>query len=430
MRLAIDSGGYIKAADAARDANHGLAQDYVAFTGALSGMSAVAGSDDCGAAFAAEFDPAARAAVKAYADLVAATGGIAQLVDASLANHPRANRASTFDGGSEGTAYDGGDLPGGRGTVTVGAYSPPSVLGGDGAGPGWWHWVADKLGGMLYPDADTGGLRDAAHRWRSEADAIASYSAYLTIAATAVGDQTSPEAAVARDTCTRVGDFCDGLAEEFRTLADVLSGFADDVEHHRQEMEDALESFIEWTIGLLIASHGLALFTLGGSELIGQSAQAAKIAAAVAKVRGILAALATATTLRLAPVGRVAVTAGNISAHVRPLLTASARMAKVRAVGVAGERAAGIAKNSRRIPSISRPGRYRIPDQLDDAGKVIGEVKNVKYQGLTSQLRDFLAYAEQRPGWTFVLHVRVDTKISGPLQDLVNAGRIILRRTL
>jgi hypothetical protein len=53
------------------------------------------------------------------------------------------------------------------------------------------------------------------------------------------------------------------------------------------------------------------------------------------------------------------------------------------------------------------------------------EVKNVKYQSYTNQLRDFLSYW-QRTGKTFNLIVRQNTTLSSKLQDLVDEGKINL----
>ncbi|MCP4305632.1 MAG: hypothetical protein GY788_12275 [bacterium] len=106
--------------------------------------------------------------------------------------------------------------------------------------------------------------------------------------------------------------------------------------------------------------------------------------------------------------------------------TAGDAMAGVRAAGSAGEQAAGIVKNTDRIPSLSGTASYRIPDELN--ATVLGEVKNVGYQAYTQQLRDFAAYAQQE-GLTFNLYVRGGvnpTVLSGPLQTAVDEGVINL----
>jgi RHS repeat-associated protein len=101
--------------------------------------------------------------------------------------------------------------------------------------------------------------------------------------------------------------------------------------------------------------------------------------------------------------------------------------ALARELGKAGE--AGIVKNTTHIPSLSGTAKYRIPDTLNKEARVLGEVKNVKYLPYTRQLRDFAAYAEQQ-GFRFQLTVRQGTQLSGPLQREVDAGKIILERTL
>ena len=70
-------------------------------------------------------------------------------------------------------------------------------------------------------------------------------------------------------------------------------------------------------------------------------------------------------------------------------------MAYARQVGKAGEIASGITKNTRHIESITKTATHRIPDGLDDVNMILSEVKNVKYQGLTSQIKDFLYYSQR-----------------------------------
>jgi RHS repeat-associated protein len=94
--------------------------------------------------------------------------------------------------------------------------------------------------------------------------------------------------------------------------------------------------------------------------------------------------------------------------------------------GKIGEQLAGIAASKLRV-AIPGTLRTRIPDEL--TATVLREIKNVAYQARTMQLRDFLAYA-QSAGVTFILEVRQNTVLSKPLQQLVDAGLIELKRTL
>jgi len=99
--------------------------------------------------------------------------------------------------------------------------------------------------------------------------------------------------------------------------------------------------------------------------------------------------------------------------------------ATARALGQAGEKAAGIIRNTHRIPSSTGTAAYRIPDQLLPDQGILSEVKNVSHLSLTSQLRDFLAYAQEN-GLTFQLITRTTTTFSQPLQKLIDEGLIIL----
>ncbi|MED4206177.1 DNRLRE domain-containing protein [Neobacillus mesonae] len=95
-----------------------------------------------------------------------------------------------------------------------------------------------------------------------------------------------------------------------------------------------------------------------------------------------------------------------------------------REMGKLGESASGITKNTRRIESMTGKANYRIPDGLDEINQTLIEVKNVKRQGYTSQLKDFHLWSKEN-GYDFILMTRSDTKISRPLQQLIDSGDII-----
>lgn len=92
-----------------------------------------------------------------------------------------------------------------------------------------------------------------------------------------------------------------------------------------------------------------------------------------------------------------------------------------RALGLAGEEAVGITGKK---TAIEVAGRTRIPDALDYELGVLTEVKNVKYQGLTSQIRDFVSFS-QTNNLNMILYTRESTVISKPLQQLIDNGIII-----
>jgi RHS repeat-associated protein len=95
-------------------------------------------------------------------------------------------------------------------------------------------------------------------------------------------------------------------------------------------------------------------------------------------------------------------------------------------LGRAGELAAGITKNTQRIASLTGSAAYRIPDMLSEAQRLLVEVKNVGYLAYTTQVRDFALWAAQQ-NYAFELVVRPSTTLSGPLQQAVSSGSVIIR---
>jgi hypothetical protein len=56
---------------------------------------------------------------------------------------------------------------------------------------------------------------------------------------------------------------------------------------------------------------------------------------------------------------------------------------------------------------------------------VVTEVKNVSYQGLTSQIRDYIAFSRAGPNpIRFDLWVRPSTRVSEPLQQQIRLWRV------
>jgi RHS repeat-associated protein len=112
-------------------------------------------------------------------------------------------------------------------------------------------------------------------------------------------------------------------------------------------------------------------------------------------------------------------TAGGSGAARAALATREAR-----ALGAAGETAAGIVKNTERIASATGSAAWRIPDALTTT--TLTEVKNVARLSLTNQIRDFAAFAEKE-GHIFELVIRKDTKLTGPLLDFIREKGIQVR---
>ena len=70
-------------------------------------------------------------------------------------------------------------------------------------------------------------------------------------------------------------------------------------------------------------------------------------------------------------------------------------------------------------------GRSRIADGFNRVTNVISEVKNVAYQHYSTQIKDYVSYAQQE-GLQFNLYVRENTNLSPQLKSAIESGLINL----
>jgi hypothetical protein len=117
---------------------------------------------------------------------------------------------------------------------------------------------------------------------------------------------------------------------------------------------------------------------------------------------------------------------GAAEAAARPLsemnrvLTATQRAVRL---GTEGE--GTVALSAPKVPiRVPGTGRLRIPDGLDEAAKILEEVKNTRRLSLTQQLRDYIAFCK-RNGYIFKLYYHRAAKLSKPLLDAISRGDII-----
>ncbi len=310
MTIAIDVGSYVTAAERLRDINLDLAAAYDRFVTELAGCGGIAGSDAPAADFAAAYDDAAGAGVWAYMDVVAASGTLSQLVEISARNHATADLGSMLLPG--GFMYEP-DVPLPEGLpAKVWQSTPPSLEGGDGGGPDWWHWVADQVG-QLYPDADCDELKELGRRWTDEASILENHALDCRLVADAVALQCSWEVDDAVASCLELGDQLDTLATTFRQLGEMCTAYADQVEDVREEIADIAKELLWWTIGTQIVTHGAAFFTVGFAEAPGQAYQVARVAIAAKKIRDVLAGLAMWSVTKLGPLNMVGREAASVS---------------------------------------------------------------------------------------------------------------------
>lgn len=103
------------------------------------------------------------------------------------------------------------------------------------------------------------------------------------------------------------------------------------------------------------------------------------------------------------------------------------RAANARLLGRAGEEAVGISSKGKKAIQIN--GRIRYPDK-NTVSRVI-EVKNVKRQGLTRQIKDIVDYSKStNKKFELIVRKGKNTKISKPLKKLINNKIIKLTKRL
>ena len=146
----------------------------------------------------------------------------------------------------------------------------------------------------------------------------------------------------------------------------------------------------------------------GGSDSLAGQVVATIIGAGIAAKLGGLLAGGAAVSTTAGELAATRVAAGG----ALPVRMGQVGEVAVRAVANIGPKAGFTVQN-----------RNRIADGLNLALKTVSEVKNVAYQGLTLQIRDYIAFAGAN-GLTFNLYVRQGATISRPLQDAAAAGLV------
>ncbi|MEW1866548.1 hypothetical protein AB0399_40315 [Streptomyces sp. NPDC088194] len=164
--------------------------------------------------------------------------------------------------------------------------------------------IVMKLTGMWWPDADEGGLRDAATAWRTFADDVETLTAAAnTTARTLIENNTGKAISAFDDPFWRRyyyggRGWLQDMIDSARDLATALDQYADSVHSAVTQLEHKLEI----VGGTIVAGTALAFFTAGLTE--------AAAAAATAEVLDLSAALGVAVSTEVATIiGTTLVTA-------------------------------------------------------------------------------------------------------------------------
>lgn len=326
----IDGGGYTSACDEFYAANHGVVAAMNTLTDVIYGCGGMAGTDTGGEAWAAQYDPAAAQAVQAGCDLGESLATMANLLNVSLVNHEAADGGAMLGGPPGMSGESDGDPNPNHWTEELYAPAPPSARGGIGGEPGWWHWIAGHVEGLLWPDADTGKLRTAGRGWAQAGDAIDAYHYDIDNAAIMVSGQTSPEVHDAVAACQEISRHTSDLAAAYHEIGKACTDYARAVDDHHREIEEELKSFIEWTIAIEAAGAVIGFFTLGIGEGGAQAAEGAEVANAASKVVRVLRDLIEVARTVATAIGRALSRIGEIAAKLGKFLNPKIERALVK----------------------------------------------------------------------------------------------------
>ena len=375
MRLAVTAHGYRSAARALVSGNRDAADACLRLAGRLQAYAAMAGDDATATEFAAGYDEAAAESVAALGELVAGLASLAHLAEASLANHDRAERDSVVAGLPGWAAEATGPPSVADHAVGVAPAPPPSSLGGDPAVlPEAVNWILDRIEGVVWPDADTGRLREAAAVWHDAAGGVRLVLAACDTALSAFEQEESPEIPLAVATTLDLRERVLTLADRFDVLGDACSAYADQVDAKRQQMLDLLTDLaVELGVGAIV-SGVLTLLSGGLAAVAASSAAASRIAWAAHQLQLIVDALRVLT--------------GGTAATVRPVAVAArdarAWFARLHAARLAARSERG---SFRLLPEDRRPPGWLTPHEKPP-GHTIGEHVDRPDDVLRTRLRD------------------------------------------
>lgn len=257
--IAVYGDGYDQACDWLYDGNHAVYDALNRLSNALAGSYGMAGNDQSGRQWAADYDKTAGRLADAGGQLCDALARAAALTNTSLANHRGADAASVYAQHTppKASRLDTDPTHYGEGIY----FGVPTAKGDNGGGPSWWHWIAGHTKGWLWPNADTDRLRTVGAAWRTAGEAIQRSDIYATSAADSLGTERSPEIAVATKALNGLGRYCDTIGGAFVDLGNACDDYATLVEATRHQIQHQAKRVLNAITGT--AGDVLSILTAG-----------------------------------------------------------------------------------------------------------------------------------------------------------------------
>jgi len=358
VRIDVDGGGYDSASEALFNANYLASSYYTSLTGELGGYGGMAGDDSTSTEFAAEYDSAAAEVVGAVDELVDALATVGILAKTSIENHRKANAASVFN--KPRPMFDSPSARAGEGPVDVPAYTPPTALGGNPSDtPDFWDEIVAHLEGFAWPNGDVGRLREASSTWSSAATDMDRLTSYVDTAISALGVQRSPEIPAATEALRELKSLIKDVSAACRDLSSSCSGYAQQIEDHRDAIEDIVRDMAIEAGVSLVAGAIVGFFSFGGGAAAGTAIAGWRIASAARRILSTLRKLKS--VVKLAAVAKLT----KVVSKVKPLRASLQRFRKARKVDDAAD-ATTPPKPPKRTPGDRLPDSDRPGDAGDD----------------------------------------------------------------
>lgn len=367
VRISVECGGYIEAADACLTANQTSAVLTETLAGRLAASAAMAGDDATSSGFATAYDAGARGALAALTDLTHAFIGAGRLLAATGAHHASGEAGA---GGPAVHRYTG--TLGDSAYVEVQPVPPPSSLGAQELSLGVVDaWILDQVEGFVWPDADVARLQATASAWRRAAASTAGLADDVDIAIALVQAQRSPEVPLAVDALTDLATLIGDVAWQLSGLADACEDYAAAVEATRERTRALLGEVAQ----MIVEGAAISVIVTGLTGGLGGSASAAAAAARIRTQAPRFSALLT--TLR-AGVAAVAARIDRIADQLTALRTRVAKFLRIPArdeVGAVNPGALG--RRARAVRTKPETNNQKLRNYIDQLFKGVDNPRRV-----------------------------------------------------
>jgi hypothetical protein len=324
MTQAVDSDAILEAARVYASVRTAAAAATNGLVGVLQGSAGMAGTDNGAHAWAAQYDPLAKALVDASASVINGAGKCADLLGATAVNHRNADAQS---------AINPPELwPPPIESPTYPAPPVASAEGGHGDVPGWWHTISAYVEGELWPNGHQDKLRAAHDAWEKGGRELRAAAQLVNGGTSSMGaiaalmDQRSPEIPAMLANCALERDQMKSVADGFDSAAQACSEYAQEIDEAHSKILHEMAVLGSTVAVTEVVAAVLIPFTLGASEAVSKVVDVARLAATGARIANIIREFKVAAELSGLPAVSAAGAAARTVSELAALLSTRVRI--------------------------------------------------------------------------------------------------------